>query len=199
MLSSITPLGERSRGNRWWLTVTAFFVAAVLGGALQGAAWGGLGALLRLDRLDDTTVALVVAGLAVVALAFDAFRSKLELPTTKRQVNEDWISLYRGWVYGAGWGFQLGLGLATVVVAATEYLVFALELLTASPVTGAVIGTVFGITRGLTVFTGATVDSPDKLVTFHRRMQGRLTLAQVATVAGDVVVLAGAAVVLARA
>lgn len=196
MLSSITPLGERSRGNRWWLTVTAFFVAAVLGGALQGAAWGGLGALLQLDRLSDTTVAVLAGVLAVVALAFDAFRSRLKLPTTKRQVNEDWIGLYRGWVYGAGWGFQLGLGLATVVVAATEYLVFALELLSASPATGALIGVVFGVTRGLTVFTGARVDSPDRLVAFHRRMQGRLTAAQVATAAGDVVVLVGALVVL---
>ena len=36
MLGSITPLGERGRGSRWWVTVTAY----VLGSTLAGVALG---------------------------------------------------------------------------------------------------------------------------------------------------------------
>ncbi len=57
MLASITPLGERGRGQRWWLTVTAHVVGSVLGGAAIGAAMGligmaieGLGGAYRSDR-----------------------------------------------------------------------------------------------------------------------------------------------------
>ena len=40
MLSSIHPLGERGKGNRFGLTATAFVVGATLGGATTGAARG---------------------------------------------------------------------------------------------------------------------------------------------------------------
>ena len=45
MLTSISPLGERARGNRWWQTVWWLVLGAVLGGAALGAALGALGAL----------------------------------------------------------------------------------------------------------------------------------------------------------
>ena len=32
MLTSISPLGERARGNRWTVTVTMYVVASLLGG-----------------------------------------------------------------------------------------------------------------------------------------------------------------------
>jgi hypothetical protein len=31
-------------------------------------------------------------------------------PSWQRQVDERWLTTYRGWVYGAGFGFQLGAG-----------------------------------------------------------------------------------------
>ena len=37
MLTSISPLGERARGNRWVLTVSAY----LLGSVVSGAAWVG--------------------------------------------------------------------------------------------------------------------------------------------------------------
>ncbi len=36
MLSSISPLGERARGSRWWLTTTAYVVGSLLGGLALG-------------------------------------------------------------------------------------------------------------------------------------------------------------------
>ena len=59
MLTSITPLGERGRGNSWAVTVAAYLVGSVLGGALTGAVLGLLGA----------TVVTGLPGRVVVALA----------------------------------------------------------------------------------------------------------------------------------
>ena len=44
MLGSITPLGERGRGSRWWLTTTAYVVGSVVGGVAMGALMGAIGA-----------------------------------------------------------------------------------------------------------------------------------------------------------
>ena len=43
MLTSITPLGEQGRGNRWAVTTTAYAVGCLLGGAVTGVALGSLG------------------------------------------------------------------------------------------------------------------------------------------------------------
>ncbi len=198
MLSSITPLGERSRGNRWWLTVTAYLVGATLGGASTGVVFGLLGMPLR--WLDPSTTQLAVAALVLglAALAFDASGGRLDLPRTRHQVNEDWTTIYRGWVYGFGWGFELGMGLVTVVTAATIYLVFALALLTASPALGALIGATFGLARGLVILSASRVQTPDALLAFHRRLQSSAPVAQAATVGADALVVVAAAAVAIR-
>ena len=46
MLSSITPLGERGRNNRFAVAAWFFFVGSTLGGAVTGLAAGGLGVLM---------------------------------------------------------------------------------------------------------------------------------------------------------
>ena len=46
----------------------------------------------------------------------------LHLPPTRRQVNERWLDQFRLWVYGAGFGWQIGTGLATYVKTAAVYL-----------------------------------------------------------------------------
>ena len=48
MLSSISPLGERARHNRWAVTVTWYVVASTATALFIGAALGGLGRLLGL-------------------------------------------------------------------------------------------------------------------------------------------------------
>src|SRR5215218_7421258 len=106
MLSCIHPLGERVRHNRWGLTVGAFTVAATVGGGALGAICGAVGLVLR-PLAVEVVVALGLAG-AAVALAGDLRLRGLRLPHWRRQVDEDWLDQYRGWVYGAGFGAQLG-------------------------------------------------------------------------------------------
>ncbi len=167
MLSSITPLGERGRHNRFAVTASAFVVGAVAGGTTLGAVCGWLGSWL--PERSSAVDALLVVALAVAGAVLDATR----VPTIKRQVNEDWLNRYRGWVYGLGFGAQLGFGLVTVVSSAATYVAFALAVLTGSVAAGAAIGFTFGGLRGLSLLLVRDIDSPDALRTFHRRLDAR--------------------------
>ena len=193
MLSSITPLGERGRQNRWGVTATAHVLASALGGALVGGVLGSLGWVI--DRwLDPSTtiVALLAAIACCVGLASDVGIGGFRLPSWHRQVNEDWMARYRGWVYGAGFGFQLGMGVATIVTTGAVYVTFAFALLSGTPATGAIIGCTFGLVRGMTVLATARLGEPSDLRRFHRRLQETAPTARHATVG----VLAVAAIVL---
>ena len=148
MLGSINPLGERARGSRWAVTVAFFVTGSTLGGAGVGALAGRIGAWLGTGGVLSNTVALpvVAAGLAMGSV-LDLGLLRLRLPTVRRQVNEDWLRRYRGWVYGLGFGVQLGLGFVTVVTTSAVYAAFLASLLTASTVLGSVVGGMFGLVR----------------------------------------------------
>jgi MFS family permease len=193
MLSSIHPLGERARGNRWGRTAAFYMAGAVVGGAVVGTIAGGLGALL-LPRLSDGLVVGLVTGLAIAAALLDALH--LRVPSPERQVNESWLSRYRSWVYGTGFGFQLGTGVMTFVETAAIYLLWVLAALTGSILVGAAIGAWFGLVRGAALLTVRRVTDPAGLRDYFRRM------ARLEPVAGRVAItsaLLAAAVALAWA
>src|SRR3954447_17526513 len=162
MLASIHPLGERARRSRWWLTATAYVVASVAGGAVVGAVAGMPGALAGLSLSPS-----VVAAVCVITVVADRF----SVPSWHRQVNEDWLGRYRGWVYGGGFGFQLGLGVVTIVTTAAVYAVVVLAALSGSITTAAIIGAVFGASRALPIFSMAHVRRPDQLRRVHSALQ----------------------------
>jgi len=171
MLASIHPLGERSRNNQWLLTVSAYVVGSTIGGALIGALLGGLGALGgRVVSVQGRTAGVCIALLSAVAVAAELRIAGLRIPTIRRQVDENWLRRYRGWVYGVGFGFQLGLGVVTTVVTAAVYLALALAVLGGSVIGGLVIGLVFGLVRGLSVLVAAPVHDASRLRGLHRRL-----------------------------
>src|SRR3712207_4960816 len=113
MLASIHPLGERGRGQRWGVTVAAYLAGTVTGAVLLGAALGLVGSWL--PGLPPAAGLLVlVAALAALGVALDLRLAGASVPTIHRQVDEQWLEQYRGWVYGVSFGFQLGLGVVTV-------------------------------------------------------------------------------------
>ena len=181
MLSTITPLGERGRGNRYASTARWYVAGAVAGGVTFGAAAGGLAAVI--DRLELTTrAALLLAIVATaVSIASDARLAGFHLPIHRRQVNERWLDEFRSWVYGAGFGFQVGTGLATYITTAANYLLVVLLALTGSPVLALATGVVFGLTRGLAVFLTRQVRSASDLIAVHESVQrwGQAVLAGV--------------------
>ena len=166
MLTSISPLGERARGNRWWLTAGWLAVGAVLGGAAIGVALGALGQALA-DSLGDGARLVLLAGTCAVAAAWDI--SGRRLPG-RRQVNEDWLVAYRSWVYGAGFGLQLGAAVATAVNTALVPLFMLAALLAGDMTAGLVIGAAFGAARGATMALSSRVRTTDDLLRLHRRL-----------------------------
>lgn len=187
MLTSITALGERGRGNRYAVTLTAYVLGCLLGGATTGLLLGALGSLL------PALPVLVLAGMACLAGALVDLRG-----TTlgRRQVDEDWLTRYRGWVYGFGFGYQLGLGVVTVVTSAATLAVLALALLTQSALGGLLVGLVFGGARAVPALLLGRAASHGELRTLAAGLERRATTAARTTAAalalGGAVLLTGA-------
>jgi len=192
MLASIHPLGERARSRRWGVTVGAYVLGSTAAAALLGAVLGAAGALLP---LRPAPTALLVVALAATALAFDLHLGGLRLPTVHRQVDKDWLGRYRGWVVGAGFGVQLGLGVVTIVNTAAVYLALALALLTGSAAAGAAVGTTFGLLRALVILLVAPVRGPDQLRLVLRRVHAWRPLSERIGVAVQALVLVAAGAV----
>lgn len=192
MLSTITPIGEQGRNNRYAGTAAWFIAGAVLGGATLGA--GAALLAVGVDALDlagDARLGLA-ALLAAVSVSSDLHLGGFRLPSHTRQVNEGWLSHYRRWVYGAGFGWQIGVGLATYVTTAAVYLTVALAALTASPATALAVLCGFGLVRGLAVLVGRTLTTPQRMLALHRRLEELLPAAQRGIVLVQAVVLAAA-------
>ena len=104
MLASISPFGERARGQRWGVTVAAYVAGSTVGGAAVGAALGLAGTQVHISQ---ALALMLLALLAIAGIALDRGVAGLHVPGPHRQVDETWLGKYRGWVYGAGFGLQL--------------------------------------------------------------------------------------------
>ena len=195
MLSTITPLAERSRRHRWSVTVTWFITGAFVGGSALGAI-GALGALVTRQVGIGLDIRLGFAALAaVLAAAVDAGAVGPPLPHLRRQVDERWLDEFRPWVYGCGFGLQIGFGLVTYIMTSGLYLTLILAALTASPTVAGFGGLCFGATRGAAVLLGIGNRTPDQLAAFHRTfasVEQRARWAVVATFGAIGAVLAAA-------
>lgn len=163
MLTSIHPLGERGRHNRWAITAAAFTFGAVVVGA-------GIGALAGLagSGFTGTWRWAAIGGAALLAGILDIAR--ITPPGPRRQVNEDWIGTFRGWVYGIGFGAQLGAGAATYVVTWGVWATLVAAFFSSGAAAGAVIGATFGMGRSLLPLMAGRIDRPSRLTSFNRRM-----------------------------
>ncbi len=192
MLSSIHPFGERSRNSRWWLTTASHVVGSTAGGATLGVIIGTAGWFLL--GWVDTSIRLALLGLAsLIGLLIERNVLAVRLPSWQRQVNENWLDAYRGWVYGSGFGYQLGLGVVTIITTATVHLLIVACLATASPVAGLIVGATFGLARGALLLSGGGIDSPAELRAFMTRLAASSRRAEVLA-EGAMAVTAGAAV-----
>jgi hypothetical protein len=169
MLATITPLSEHGRGHRYRTTAAWFIFGGTLGGVTLGAVTAGLALGVHAMSLSPRELSTVALGAALVTVASDIGLGGFRLPVHHRQVNERWLDQFRPWVYGAGFGWQIGAGLVTYIKTAALYLMIVLAALTASPATALAVGTLFGLVRGLAVLLGRGITSPAALAAFHRR------------------------------
>jgi MFS family permease len=193
MLSTITPIGERGRNHRYAGSVAWFITGAVLGGATLGLAAAALAAGVGAAGLSAEAALAIVALLAGVTLASDLNVGGFRLPAHTRQVNEQWLDQFRSWVYGGGFGWQIGVGLATFVTTAAVYLLIAMAALTGSPAIAFALCVGFGLVRGLAVLLGRNLTTPQRMMALHRRLDELLPTAQRGIVLVQAVVLAVAA------
>ena len=172
MLSTITPLAERARGHRYTRTAAWFVGGSVLGGASLGLVMAALAVGVRATGADAALLATAACAASVLAAAADARLGGFHLPVHHRQVNERWLDQFRPWVYGAGFGWQIGAGLVTYIKTAALYLMIVLAALTADPWVALSIGVLFGLVRGLAVLLGRRITTAQALTAFHRRFTG---------------------------
>jgi hypothetical protein len=170
MLSSLTPLSERSRGRSFGATASWYVTGSVLGGLTLGAAMALAALIVGAAGLSTTVILVAACAGALVAVASDAGAGGFHLPMHTRQVNEDWLDLYRGWVYGVGFGWQIGVGVGTFIMTAAVYLTIWLGALTASPFVALLLGGLFGLVRGLGILAARRCTTPDALSRLHQTL-----------------------------
>jgi hypothetical protein len=194
MLSTITPLTERGRGRNYAVTSAWFIAGAFLGGLTLGVGAAMVAGLVHLVGLSVSAAMALCAVFALVAASSDLQILGFRIPGHTRQVNEQWLDSFRSWVYGAGFGWQIGIGLGTYIMTAAVYLTIAMAALTASPLVAVAIGAFFGFIRGLAILLTVKVTSPAQLRAFHRRFASFAAPVETATIATQVMVAAVAAV-----
>ena len=130
MLSQITPVAEAGRGQKFGRTAAWFIAGGVAGGLTLGCAIAGGALLATAVGLGRATALALVAGSAVAAAAVDAHLLGFGPPFLRRQVDQRWLSNYRPWVYGGGFGWQIGVGVTTYVMTAALPLMIVVGALT---------------------------------------------------------------------
>ena len=183
MLSSLTPLAERGRGHRYRTTAAWFIVGGLIGGCALGATAALFALAVRAIGPSHNVVLGVAALASLIAFASDLELFGFRLPIHHRQVNERWLDQFRGWVYGIGFGFQIGMGLATYIMTAALYLLIVVGSLSQSVVVALTLGAAFGLVRGLAVLLGRTINSPETLRSFHRRFSAAGPRVRLVTIA----------------
>lgn len=197
MLASINPLGERARRARWGWTAWWYTLGSTIGGLATGAVGGAVGRALHWTVAPTPfVVGIVVLIACAVAVALDLGIGGTSVPSMHRQVNEDWLAHYRGWVYGGGFGLQLGSAVATTVTTAAVYVMVVLAVLSGSVGSGLLIGGVFGACRALPILAVARADDPSRLREVLGRTHAVAGLGRVVAIAALVVVAVSSLVAL---
>ena len=177
MLSSITPLGQRSKGKSWERTVAAFWIGAIGAGAAVFSVLGWIGDLVE---VTDSTLEIVLVAVPVAA-ALDLVG--VRAPGPRRQVDEDWLGGYRDWVTGFGFGAQLGVGFATIVPSFGTWALYLIAVGSGLPL-AAVLGAGFGLGRSLLLVATRKVHSASTLATIMERFNGTESVAGRIALAG---------------
>jgi hypothetical protein len=167
MLSMLTPFGESGRGSRYPVAATTFIVAAVVGGACLGVLPAAAALAIHAAGLGAAQTSAVVVAAALLTLAGDT--GILPTPRIPRQVNESWFGQYRAWVYGFGYGWQLGAGVTTYAMTTAIYLMLVLAALSGSALTAVAVCAGFGAIRGVTILLGVRLVDPDAIRVLHHR------------------------------
>ena len=189
MLSTITPIGERGRGHRYGTTAAWYAVGSTAGGLTLGALLAGPAALVPAGFAG----APVVLVAALMAVASDLRIGGFQLPIHRRQVNERWLDVYRPWVYGAGFGWQVGSGFATYIMTAANHLLVVGLIAAGSVPLAMATCLLFGFVRGVAVLLTRSATTPAALLAVHERVHRAGPAVRWTVIAAETAVAGGAA------
>lgn len=162
MLTSINPLGERGRRQSFPVTAGSYVLGSTVGAGIVGAVAIAL----------TSTGGSIPSGVFPTLLLAGGLGETLgwKVPSIRRQVDENWLTRYRGWVYGLGFGVQLGTGVATIVTSFSLYLYLIGLIVVGSPTVVVAASLTFGLTRALAVVMVGSVRDPATLRETMRRL-----------------------------
>jgi hypothetical protein len=180
MAGAVCSVGHGAR-RHWW--AWWFATATVAGASLAG----GAGELLRvivpaLDGPLSTSFVVVLLGF-VLAIESRVF----PVPTIRRQVDPRLWSISPS-VAAVGWGFQLGLGITTLVTSGGLYVLLLLNWLTDMPFLSLVGLVGFGVARGLEPCAAVALGSPTSMLSSLTGVQRFLPALIVSAMTGITVV-----------
>lgn len=165
MVQTITPVVHGGRRSRWGAAVVLHAVGAGVSAAAFGAVLGTGGSFLGApwDRAGD----LLIAGVALLYAAREAFGLPVPIPDRRRQVPEWWRSTFSPNAAAILYGLGLGIGFLTYVRYGTLVAVSTVALAFGNPLAGALILAPFGVARGLSVgvvWTGISTERVQRVV-----------------------------------
>jgi hypothetical protein len=197
MLSSLTPFGEASRGHRYAVASSTFIASAIAGGLCLGLLLAGPALAIKSIGVGPTSASAIITVAAALTIAAD--RGLIKTPRIPRQVNESWFVQFRPWVYGTGYGWQIGVGLVTYVMTNAVYLMLVLAAMSADPRVAIGIGGLFGAVRGFTLLVGWRLVEPARIRHLHRLLDELEPASRAVAISGQSLVLTLAAALWASA
>jgi|SRR4051794_34102483 hypothetical protein len=131
--------------------VCAYTAASVVGGMLVGTGLAligeGLARVLPSAAVRGAVVLVALVGVAAVWLEMSG--RVTPFPQRRAQVPRRWLLWRSKSSTAAAFGLVLGASVFTYLHHATAYVLAGILLVSASPLAGAVIGGVYGVTRGM--------------------------------------------------
>lgn len=133
--------------------VATYVLACTLAGAFTAAAVGSASHFVRsLGSAPASLVYAMAAALFAVAALAQFHGTVAPLPQRERQVPRHWLQWRRTTATAAAFGFMIGSGALTYLQFAAAYAVLASIIIAPSFLSGVVIGALYGLTRGGTLF-----------------------------------------------
>src|SRR5918992_2916354 len=149
MVQTITPVVHGGRRSRWGTSIALHAIGAGVSAAAFGTALGAVGSFVGAPWGREGTV--LIAGIALLYAAGEAFGLPVPIPDRRRQVPEWWRWTFSPHAAALLYGLGLGIGFLTYVRHGTLVAVSTVAIASGDPVVGATIMAVFGISRGLSV------------------------------------------------
>jgi hypothetical protein len=149
------------------MVTSVWLMVGHLGGGLAlGGLLAGVGTMIRfwVGTPGEAGATVLIGVVVLLAALFDMAGKRLP---GRRQVDERWLTTYRGWVYGGGFGLQLGFGLVTVVNTALVAGVLVAGVVVPA-VDALVLGVAYGAVRGVAATATGWVRSVGDLRRLHR-------------------------------